>query len=388
MRKNITFSLIIAGLILAASGCSLEDVREKGDLCPADKSYGDVLSYIITQEEEKCDEDSCPQFAENFATGVCPSTLAACHIDTDDQYYCMTPCTKSMVACMGKCINPKDNSKYCGARGECNDPDEDSDDYMGTTCTNGKKCENGVCTDEVCNGITCDDKCINPQTSTEFCGAKGKCIDDDSDSDDFIGVNCGEHAICSGGECKCDDNYIYCDGKCVNYLSNSEYCGAKGECSSDDPDDDNYRGETCSDDKVCVLGSCDVKTCPDNLKVCDTDNGRVCVDPMTNIDNCGTCGHSCTENLPENQLAFACQEGSCLYLCKSEYDNCAKEGGILCVSKESMKTDSQHCGECNNVCLEGTRCTNGNCIESGCESNQCIQDGKCVNTTEACGPEC
>ncbi len=388
MHNKIAFCLI-ASLLLFASGCTLDEVKDKGDLCPGDKSSGAQLSYIVTQDEEKCDAESCPEYAESFEIGVCPATLSACHVDPEKQYYCSTPCTKSMIACMGKCINPKENSKFCGARGECNDPDESSDDFIGNTCSNGKKCDNGVCTDEVCNGLTCDGKCINPSTSAEFCGAKGRCLDENSDSEDFIGINCGEHAICSNGECKCDDNYIRCDGKCVNFLSNPNYCGAKGECTSDDPDDDNYRGETCESGNVCDLGECKVQTCEGNERVCDTEEGRKCINTMTNIDHCGSCGHSCNENHPENQIAYACIDGTCSYLCTKEYENCAKEeGGIQCVSKENMKTDSLNCGECGKVCTEGTRCVDGQCIESSCESNQCAINGKCENTDTACGPNC
>src|SRR5690606_13665621 len=116
-------------------------------------------------------------------------------------------------------------------------------------CESGEICASGTCEISCPFGqVACSDKCVDPDTDRDFCGATTNCQ----------GANAGE--VCGGGEycvdggCDptCPANYLVCDGKCVDPLSNDEFCGAT-DCSAPETS-----GVECltSEQESCVVGEC------------------------------------------------------------------------------------------------------------------------------------
>ena len=95
--------------------------------------------------------------------------------------------------------------------------------------------------------LLCDDQCVDPSSSSEFCGAKSDC------SGESRGTACSADQVCSGGACvaprlQCPVGSAACDGTCVNPQTDSTFCGASPDCSS--------RGKVCGSDEVCMGGRC------------------------------------------------------------------------------------------------------------------------------------
>ena len=91
--------------------------------------------------------------------------------------------------------------------------------------------------------VACDGECVDPLSDTEFCGAQGNCEDDDA------GELCDEGEICVEGACELDclEGEVACDGSCVDPLTNDDYCGADAECEL---------FSACSELQQCIAGGC------------------------------------------------------------------------------------------------------------------------------------
>ena len=93
--------------------------------------------------------------------------------------------------------------------------------------------------------------------------------------------------------------------------------------------------------------------CPDGAPCCQNAGGGVCADLATDPDNCGRCGHACTENAPN------CVRGDCV--------GCAVcDGAGECLD---LQTDPMHCGSCDNFCDVNAQCIAGLCRNGNCQSD-------------------
>lgn len=101
---------------------------------------------------------------------------------------------------------------------------------------------------------------------------------------------------------------------------------------SDNDDDNDIQDAT----PLCGNQTCD-NTC------CD----KTCINPLTNNNNCGSCGNACN-----SQNGYSCQNGQCK--CGSNLTSCNDN----CVN---LTNDEANCGACNNACEEGFTCKNGEC---------------------------
>ena len=83
--------------------------------------------------------------------------------------------------------------------------------------------------------------------------------------------------------------------------------------------------------------------CPSDRRACGSD----CIDTLTDVDNCGACGTSCT-------ASQTCQQGTCLARCSwgtsSCFDGC-----------HDLSYDSRNCGVCGNMCPVGLICNQSVC---------------------------
>lgn len=94
-------------------------------------------------------------------------------------------CEQGLSACGGACVDTRSNPDHCG---DCQ-----------TACAVGSICTDSACTPCPAKNIGCDGKCIDPATNAGFCGAAGKCLDDNR------GAICTDSEVCGDGACLSDD---------------------------------------------------------------------------------------------------------------------------------------------------------------------------------------
>lgn len=83
----------------------------------------------------------------------------------------------------------------------------------------------------------------------------------------------------------------------------------------------------------------------------------ICTDLMSDLLNCGWCGHNCTD-----EAATSCSGGKCLCGAgRTECSDKAVRGGLSCVD---LRSNSSNCGACGRKCdpwSVAPDCVNGNC---------------------------
>jgi hypothetical protein len=122
------------------------------------------------------------------------------------------------------------------------DPTEDtSSGEDSSSSTTGPTC--------LADEVICDGACIDPDTDTQYCGATGDCMGDNA------GVVCGDAEQCTEGACECTDaEAVVCDGACIDPSTDQFFCGASGDCAGDNA------GVACAPSAACDEGAC-VDTC-------------------------------------------------------------------------------------------------------------------------------
>ncbi len=130
-------------------------------------------------------------------------------------------------------------------------------------CNKGEVCkgdtQKGACEEngeeEVCDPglLVCGGRCIDPDRDSQYCGAKGNCTGSSAGGVDYAGVSCEGGTVCLEGQCRCPSGFVLCDGKCIDPNTNQTYCGAKGKCTADEGED--FRGVSCDSNSHCRGGN-------------------------------------------------------------------------------------------------------------------------------------
>jgi hypothetical protein len=133
-----------------------------------------------------------------------------------------------------------------------------------------------------------------------------------------------------------------CGGVCVDAVSDGDNCGG---C-----------GVVCGPGSSCASGMCLLTAPPAGVSLVDcaaqglTGCGWFCTDLAVDAANCGACGNSCA-------LGGYCQGGSCTGVaCPDGLTDC---GVGHCVD---LNSDPNFCGGCHYGCFEGYSCVNGSCV--------------------------
>lgn len=290
---------------------------------------------------------------------------------------CVKSCPSEQVACNGQCINPTTDNRYCGAKDNC------SGTNAGSKCKDGEVCSGGECGVTCVSGqILCNGQCIDPTTDNRYCGATGDCKDSNA------GEKCNSGNVCSGGTCgaSCLSGQVLCGGKCIVPEKDNTYCGAKGNCIGDDPNDNtNYEGKACPSGEVCSGGTCGA-SCLSSQVLC----GGKCIVPETDNAYCGASSDCKDANAGSKcKDGEVCSGGTCGASCLS--------GQVLCGGKCIVpETDNAYCGakgKCNSAsdsdanyrgkaCTNGTKCSEGHCVVT-CTSNQIVCGEQCVEPSSS-----
>lgn len=207
------------------------------------------------------------------------------------------------------------------------------------------------------------------------------------------GTDCGDNASCQGGECKCETDYEWCGGECVDTDTDPLNCGSCGFVC------DTSANATPS----CAAGDCYFECREDGEDYCPIQG--VCADHQNDDAHCGECGNSCDGN-------ESCIEGGC---CEAETDEDAC-GDNECGSVENSCGERVECGECEHgkecgdesgnrgqcICPTGEECCESNedcdgtleicCGDGSCRSScvisTCTSNDDCTVGLECCGNEC
>src|SRR5690606_29489786 len=98
-------------------------------------------------------------------------------------------------------------------------------------CDGGPDC-NAACTLGACQEgqLRCGQEaaCVDPLSDSQFCGASGDCQGNND------GQVCPTNAQCSGGRCQCPNGGVICDSRCIDPMQDDQFCGAVDNCAGDD----------------------------------------------------------------------------------------------------------------------------------------------------------
>ncbi|MBQ9817940.1 MAG: hypothetical protein IJM59_10830 [Proteobacteria bacterium] len=348
---------------------------EKHLACPKGDNPDDV-ECIDPASSKTCGADDCNK--KNYGGQDCSKfgKLSSCELNSETNKY-MCRCQNGALLCGSECISPG-NSRYCGAN-DCS-----KDNYGGQDCSTlpGSECQEYEkdkyrceCRDD---SIKCGETCINPSSDSKHCGAKGSCSSEDPDNDDYQGEDCESgHGICTNGTCACPSEQIWCvlpeeeKPRCVS-PHEPESCGAhKIEGTNQCEADPCTFGQSCSSSAEGY--KCTQTECEDSQMLCPSDGEMKCTpkeDPM----NCGACGMKCESQTNGfahgNDCRFTDNEYKCTFVCNEGYTNCTPEDEFNPGCKD-LQHDDNNCGKCGFVCPSDKTCKDGVCTASVCKENQC-----------------
>lgn len=177
---------------------------------------------------------------------------------------------------------------------------------------------------------------------------------------------CGAGSFCCGMTC-CPNTNQCCNDVCTDTMTDSQNCGT---C-----------GVSCSPGTYCVNGTCQA-LCPPTFAVC---NGT-CTDILFDTSNCGACNNVCPTY---THGVTTCVSGTCEVVCTAGYATC--DSANPCGTNTLF--DSNNCGGCGVICPAGTICQGGVCVSS-CPPYSTYCSGTCVdlltdtNNCGSCGHVC
>ena len=259
----------------------------------------------------------------------------------------------------------------------------------------------------LCSKNICGKECVDFKTNVNHCGGCGKA--------------CAPGVLCNDGNCQIDEcrtGQISCNGVCVDPLTSPTNCLAKGNCSDDNPESENYKGFVCAGAKeVCLTwgegdnlqGKCAISDCSGEETLCATNSneGNKCININSDDEkNCGACNYACSSHPVPNATSNECRAGECLYQCDTGYINVSASStasGINCIDP---KSNSEYCGatgseegQTGEKCATGQVCVDGECVQNSCSGsqtlcstsagNQCVEiKGSDTENCGACGYSC
>ena len=183
--------------------------------------------------------------------------------------------------------------------------------------------------------------------STEICDGK----DNDCDGQIDNNADCGQNAVCLGGEC-------------VPLCAEVEY-----PCSPD---------RICQNG-VCLLAACAVNPCPAG-QLCDAKGN--CYDPCSKL-TCQT-GETCHNGVCQDCYASGCPAGQICHNRACEPDPCQNVHcgqGQYCANGTCL----QSCASLD--CPDGQSCRLGQCVADACADISCAAGSYCDPATTTCRTE-
>jgi hypothetical protein len=352
LRGELSFSLgpeglLEAGRLLLDGGTEAPVVGQAtghGLQLRADLSVvqeGLALVLVGTAEEPL---SRCRGAVDGLLTGPLPGDLGDWHATaTAGETVTIPPtpvpaaqtCAPGLTRCGGACVDLNSDLANCGG--------------CGTVCTAERSCINGFCLGSCQPGFTlCPSGCVDLNSDSINCG---RC-----------GAICGggdAPYVCQGGQCvlvDCGGGMEYCGSValCRDLSSDPEHCGTcfngcpSGFCS----------GGVCQSVPIANIPLDEappdqLAPCPPGLVLCNSG----CADLNVDIINCGRCGAVCGGG----DALYVCQGGVCV-----GPDSACPPGQIICGDGMGVCVDPMvdpfNCGSCAHLCGPGLTCINGSCL--------------------------
>jgi hypothetical protein len=214
------------------------------------------------------------------------------------------------------CIEVLASTQHCGA--------------CGNACAPGQRCSLGVCT-----GMTVDAGPPRPDSGPSMCmptcGSTQRCCV----------RSCVERNVAIGSDGRSDSSFSNCNGCGIACdMTRSSACSIPGGGMTGAPRCMCGVYDACGAGQTCVR---DAMT-----------SEFVCVNTMTDPNNCGMVGRRCA-------MGESCMAGMCV--CGSTGGACAT--GESCCAGACVDTsgdDPANCGGCGTTCAGGTSCQSGMCV--------------------------
>ena len=286
----------------------------------------------------------------------CPSTPCPDYRMTRNPDTCTCQCPDPLHDCGGYCANLQSDPLFCGScdaepcdafkelccDGRCTNTCSDANcGSCGRAIQPGEKCCRPQCTptrlgtDSDC--ADCKDKCVGGRTCTGATGGIGGTCQCPAGTRDCC-LNppcknpcCPDTQACCNGHC-CPPGEHCCGNNCVDLNTDNNNCGScgnvcnlprrcqQGTCQCPLGQFACGPSDCCMPGQACCNGHC----CPTGQACCN----NTCVNLMTDINNCGSCGNLCPMVLGWTDSSNAivhrqtqCRNGVC---------GCPREGDLMC----------------------------------------------------------
>lgn len=217
MHKNGHRVIFIISCLLSAAaiGCSIDPVEQTGRRCPPVGETGN-LSYIYLGGGDAFCTESAICHETSFEFNTCPLEINKCNVDSNGKFYCSLPCSDAnMITCEGKCIDPNTSEEFCGAIDDCNGYNCCRDyqicnqwqECYKDPTSNQARCRNKTCTDNETRCINRIDENGKEKSVTERCQNGAWTVHE----------NCAYGTTCNAEQTACETsvNCIYKD-KTIN----------------------------------------------------------------------------------------------------------------------------------------------------------------------------
>jgi hypothetical protein len=247
-----------------------------------------------------CDSTSCPDGCCDNGGNCQTSGMTTCGVHGASCNECVTgqvcnsaggcQCDPSCGTCCSNDVCVAESDTTCGnGGGSC------TGCASGTTCAQTGTIYQCVCTPGSCNNGCCT---IDPGggiqtatcTTTELpaaCGLHGATC-----------AACGSGVGCVAATGQCTCGISSCGtGCCTTDVNGKPECEMQSAQSPSSCGNDGSTCAPCSAANTCTGGAC---SCPATAKICS----NVCTDVQNDAQNCGTCGHSCVDEM--------CSNGQCV----------------------------------------------------------------------------
>ena len=249
--------------------------------------------------------------------------------------------------------------------------------------------------------------CVDLATSLQHCG---RCDNPCSPAGTNMTASCRAGtcgSTCAAGWTDCDHNAANgcetqsgdatdCGGGCVDLRTSVTHCG--GCASTCELPPGTHATPRCTDRHcafTCDAGYADMdgvyangceaivstEVCPPPRAIC----AGACVDPRTDLANCGACGNDCSRFGPPPFSSRACVAGTCANVCEAGRGDC---DGIAETGCETviLGNNVAHCGACNSPCRpppnRAVTCVRGACVVGACIAPYADCDGDAANGCE------
>jgi hypothetical protein len=335
------------------------------------------------------------------AVSTCPGSLTCCSMRCADLTSdpancggCGIACPAGATCCSGACADLATDPRHCGSCGAaCSSPNAVSVGCAGGVCscqcdpgwadcvpTPGNCCNTNTNSD-VANcggcGVVCSTNHVSASCAAGSCQS-GACdpgwndcnankrLDGCESNPDTDPMNCGGcGTVCPASAPFC--NFGVCKAMCVAPLFDCNHNPADG-CEANintDPKNCGGCGIVCSPNHVtpsCAAGVCN-GTCDPGFMDCNGDllSDGCEVNVVTDPNNCGACGVTCSGNHVTTRTCGPGANGPvCNGPCAAGFGDC-NNNLLIDGCETNLNTNNNHCGSCGFVCPSGISCVNGAC---------------------------